>query len=94
MVPVAIISHCLGMLILYISRSVVNLIGCPCGTRVDSLETLSAFDTTVGSVIHLSNKKAISSADPEKDEDLSTFRKLIVRTSSETDNGTTTSVIK
>jgi hypothetical protein len=82
------------MLILYMSRSVVNLIGCPCGTRVDSLETLSAFDTTVGSVIHLSNRESIT-ADPEKGEDLcKEKKKLIVRTSSETDPGITTSVIK
>ena len=72
----------------------VNLIGCPCGTRVDSLETLSAFDTTVGSVIHLSNRETIE-ADMEKDEDhYSTKKKLIVRTSSKTDQVTTTSVVK
>ena len=87
----AIISHCVGMIILYLSHSVVNLIGCPCGTRVDSLETLSAFDTTVGTVIHLSKREVIS-VDAEKDEDHS-FKKLIVRTSSETDNGTTTTVM-
>ena len=81
------------MFILYISRSVVNLIGCPCGTRVDCLETLSAFDTTVGSVIHLSNKETVS-ADPEKDEDCNAKKKLIVRTSSVTENGTTTTIVK
>ena len=81
------------MFILYISRSVVNLIGCPCGTRVDSLDTLSAFDTTVGSVIHLSNKEALST-DSEKDADFNAKKKLIVRTSSATKNGTTISVVK
>ena len=81
------------MFVLYISRSVVNLIGCPCGTRVDSLDTLSAFDTTVGSVIHLSNKETVST-DPEKDADSNAKKKLIVRTSSTTKNGTTISVVK
>ena len=81
------------MFILYISRSVVNLIGCPCGTRVDSLETLSAFDTTVGSIIHLSNREIIS-PDEEKGEELGVKKKLIVRTSSQTENGIQTSVVK
>ena len=28
-----------------------NLIGSPCGTRVDSLESMSAFDTMMGTII-------------------------------------------
>ena len=39
------------MFILYLGRGVVNLVGCPCGTRVDSLETFDAFDTTIGTIV-------------------------------------------
>ena len=43
----AIISHLIGVLVLYLSRSVVNIVGCPFGISVDSLETLSALDKTI-----------------------------------------------
>lgn len=51
LVIVGLASHSFGMFVLYLSGTVSNLIGCPCGTRVDSLETLSAFDTTVGTIL-------------------------------------------
>lgn len=79
-VIVGFISHGFGMFMLYLGRSVTNLIGCPCGTRVDSLDTLSAFDTTVGTVITYPK----DDADCEKADYGYTSRKqLVVRTSSD-----------
>ena len=80
------------MLVLYFSGTVSNLIGCPCGTRVDSLDTLSAFDTTVGTVLTWSKD------DPEKGKPVNrhefTERKQLVVTTTADAQSTTLKTVE
>ena len=95
----AITSHFLGLLVLYLSRSVVNIVGCPFSISVDSLENLSAFDKTICGVTNFQRpnhvgQDSVFRRDVEKGDEMNSVKKLLVSTSSESERETTTTVVK
>ena len=76
---VAITSHFLGLLVLYLSRSVVNIVGCPFSISVDSLENLSAFDKTICGVTNFQRpnhvgQDSVFRRDVEKGDEMTAWR--------------------
>lgn len=94
----AIISHFIGVLVLYLSRSVVNIVGCPFGISVDSLETLSALDKTIEAArklqCHYVVLESFSVVDIEREDEINHVKTpLLVGTSFEERRETTTAII-